>query len=188
MSTTIGDPKESGSVVHIPLTRGLTTIVDATDKDLASHKWFASNRASGNTYACRDTKKSKRQTRHYLHRVILARKLGRDIPPGMVVDHINNNPLDNRRSNLRLATISENLSNGRRPRLKNPKMKAPYRGVYWIEEKHKWRAQISIRGKTLYLGYHNTAEDAALAYNEAAAKYRPKFSRYNVIIGQEQGL
>lgn len=88
--------------IIIPLTLGQFAMVDIDDADLADCKWAMNAR-----YACR------RQNGNaiLMHRVIMERKLQRPIQDNMIVDHIDNNPLDNRRSNLREATPAQNLWN-----------------------------------------------------------------------------
>lgn len=81
-------------------------------------------------------------------------------PKGMVVDHINGNPLDNRRCNLRICTQAENCRN------KRTKVGAAgYIGVYKRKDvKSKpYVASIKAHGKKLYLGTYKTAKEAAKA-------------------------
>ena len=165
---------------QLPLTKGYTAIVSDEDADLGNHKWFARTGRSG-VYACRDVKHGGKQIRIYLHRCILERILGHSIPEGMLADHISRDTLNNKRSNLRLASPSQNIANSRRMKRTAPKLDSPYRGVYWIPEKQKWRAQITVNKKSIYLGYYTEPETAALAYNEAALKHRPQFARLNKV-------
>jgi hypothetical protein len=163
---------------RIPLTRGKYAIIDDRDCGLAKFNWFASSRGYGDdewTYAARDVLGK----RIYLHRVILERKLGHAIKPGFVVDHIDRNPLNNRRSNLRMATHRQNSANSRRTQKKTRRLVSPYRGVYWIIEKKLWRAQISANKKSQFLGYFKSSTKAARAYDRAATKEHGQFATLN---------
>lgn len=77
----------------------------------------------------------------------------------LVVDHINNNPLDNRAENLQIITNRENSS-------KEKKGSSKYPGVYWNKEKKKWRSVIRINRKLKHLGYFTKEEDASKAYQK----------------------
>lgn len=97
-------------------------------------------------------------------------------PPGMVVDHINGDRLDNRLCNLRVCTQAQNLANGRSHRDSASK----YRGVSWRPKESSWRAQISVGGqRSRFLGQWATEEDAALAYDQAAREQYGKYARLN---------
>ena len=87
-----------------------------------------------------------------------------DIPSGMVVDHIDGNPLNNRPENLRLATIMQNSYNSKLYTSNT----SGYKGVSFDRETGKWLAQIRIDGRNKKLGRYLTAELA----NEAVVKVR----------------
>lgn len=87
--------------------------------------------------------------------------------PDGIVDHINRVRLDNRISNLRLATHSENMQN--RKLQKNNK--SGFRGVSWDEKYGKWRARINVARRCINLGYYDSPELASLAFEGARLKY-----------------
>ncbi|OHB78622.1 MAG: hypothetical protein A2Z25_16745 [Planctomycetes bacterium RBG_16_55_9] len=93
---------------------------------------------------------------------------------GYVIDHINGCGLDNRRANLRLATVAQNAWNARK---RNPR--SGYKGVWLAKDKGLWRAAIVHHGKREHLGYFNDKRDAARAYDQAAKKYHGRFAALN---------
>lgn len=143
--------------VEIPLTRGQVTVVDAIDADLAQYSWraqFNPGYANGGKFT------AKRTDGILLHRIILSRMISRELSYDEKVDHINHDPLDNRRSNLRLATNSQNLFN--RPMRKGNT--SGYKGVTFHRSTGKWRARVGYKNKQIYLGLFNTPEEAYKAY------------------------
>ena len=86
------------------------------------------------------------------------------------IDHINQDKLDNRISNLRIATHSENGQNIRHPN-KNNSLKI--RGVRKHALCDKYQARIKINYKEVYLGLFETKEDAYQAYLDAKKKFHP---------------
>ena len=106
--------------------------------------------------------------RVYLHRYVS------NAPKGLQVDHINGNRLDNRSANLRICTSGQNNRNI------GPK-KGKYKGVHWTKNRKRWVAQITKNYKTESLGCFDTAEAAALAYNEAAKRLHGEYAYLNKI-------
>lgn len=92
-----------------------------------------------------------------------------------IVDHINRNPLDNRKINLRAATRSQNGMNRSMQRNNT----SGFRGTCWDKQKQKWWAQIKINGRTKRLGYFDDILDAAKAYDKAAAELFGEFAVLN---------
>lgn len=95
------------------------------------------------------------------------------VPDGMLVDHEDLNPLNDRRENLRLATRSQNNSNVGL-RMDNV---SGLKGVHYDPRRDKHVAQISIEGKKVWLGGFDTPEDAHAAYCEKSNNVRAQFSR-----------
>ena len=96
-------------------------------------------------------------------------------PAGMVVDHINHDGLDNRRSNLRVCTIAQNLKNRRPVRGKGVK----YKGVIFIKARKKFRTCIQCGEKTLNLGYFDDEISAGKAYDEKARELFGEYAYLN---------
>jgi hypothetical protein len=94
---------------------------------------------------------------HKAHRLAWMYVYG-DWPVGFI-DHINGVRHDNRISNLRDVTRSENMQNQRKPRRKNP-----YIGASWCKRRKLWIAQINVNGGNKFLGYYEKAEEAHAAY------------------------
>lgn len=94
-----------------------------------------------------------------------------------VVDHIDRNIFNNKRSNLRLVSNSENAMN--RPKQGNNT--SGYKGVSWNRIKNKWEAYISVNRKRKFLGYFECKIEAAKAYNKAALEKHGEFAFQNPI-------
>jgi hypothetical protein len=156
--------------ITIELTQGRFTQIDDIDADLAKLKWYAVT-VHGSFYAVRHSARPNRAM-VYLHRIILERMIGRSLTKTEFTDHINGNPLDNRRANLRLATNTENMRNRGKYRTNT----SGYKGVDWRRGAGKWRAVIKVNGKQIYLGLFTTPELAHAAYCEAAKKYHGEFA------------
>lgn len=108
-------------------------------------------------YAVRNDKGKK----IYLHSMLIARR------QGFVIDHINKNSLDNRRSNLRLATISSNIRNG----TLRKNNKSGFLGVSWDRFYKKWVSQIMVKRKHIFLGRYSDLKEAIKARELAEIKY-----------------
>lgn len=94
-------------------------------------------------------------------------------PAGMVVDHINRDPLDNTRRNLRVCTPEQNGRNlTRRFTASNPAL-----GVSLGKrcKSKPYRAKIYLKGRSLSLGYFATVDEASAAYAAAARQHYGEF-------------
>ena len=160
--------EDEGPYCLVPLTRGHFAKVDVEDfADLCKHKWFAlQNGASGTRFVAARTVSSERGRQAMLmHRMLL------NAGPGEEVDHINRDPLDNRRSNLRLATRSQNCANT------HVRNSTGYRGVSW--SRNRYQAEGFCNHERHYLGRYETAEEAARAYDAFARKHHGAFAVLN---------
>lgn len=142
----------------LELSKGYKTVVDQKGFELFNKwKWTYDR---GYAYR-RDRKRGK----VYLHREIAGAK------GVLVVDHINGDTLDNRASNLRLCTRSENACNSKK-RTNHKK------GVYFYKRDKKWVAQIWKNYKNYYIGRFDTEKEASKAYQAKALTLHGAFANY----------
>lgn len=116
----------------------------------------------------------KGKTSLFAHKIIWEMYNG-PIPEGMQVDHIDQDKLNNKLENLRLATPQQNNHNSSRS-VGNSK----YKGVYkagWSED--KWFAKLTIGGKQKYFGTYPSEEEAAEAVNKAYLEHHGEFANLN---------
>lgn len=140
-------------------------IIDTEDLEkVLPYKWSVSN-CRGTSQYCKDN------TVGQLQGFILGLLKG----DGKYVDHINRNPLDNRKCNLRLCTNQENIRNCKIPK----NNKSGHKGVYWSEERQKWVAQVSINRKTICLGRFISFEEAVEKRKEAVKEHYGEFNNEN---------
>lgn len=157
----------------IPLTQGQFAIVDTSDYGwLSQYSWQAQwNTKTQSFYAIRTTSAAngKKPTTIRMHREILGLAVG---DPRIADHRISGDTLNNRRSNLRIATQFQNQHNRRRRRDNSSGFKGvtPYQG--------KWKAEIVENGNWHYLGWYETPEEAYVAYCEAARKYHREFAHF----------
>lgn len=160
--------------VEIQLTQGYVTVVDPLDADLALLVWGADVSDKRNAiYAKRHIQQGTKKTNEYMHRVIMARIVGRPLSRSEHVDHVDLNGLNNARSNLRLANMSQNKQNCGL----QSNNTSGYKGVFWNKRRDKWEAQIHVSGKKLFLGRFDDKAEANAAYCDAANRLFGEFAR-----------
>jgi len=153
---------------RILLNKGLSTIVDDKDyAELVQYNWHVIM-IDRIQYA--ERKEGKKNIR--IHRQIM------NPTKTNVVDHINGNGLDNRRSNLRICTPNQNRCN---VHAKDSTKTSIYLGVCWDKRDEIWKAQIQKNGKKINLGNYKAEREAAIAYNLAARVLFGKFANINKI-------
>ncbi|MHC4708362.1 MAG: HNH endonuclease [Planctomycetota bacterium] len=156
---------------RIRLTRGKYAIVDADDYwALSEYSWYAV-KADNSYYAGRTVHmKNKKSRIVWMHREVIS------VPAGMVCDHINHDGLDNRKANLRAATLTQNRINSRTARIKKT---SKHRGVCWRADQKKWFAYVYVHGRAVFTKYFDDATAAARARDRAAKKYHGEFAELN---------
>ena len=108
-------------------------------------------------------------------RQILLHRLVAGVGNGSIVDHINRNKLDNRRSNLRLCTCQQNMFT----REQQTNNQSGYKGVCKVRTGN-WQAQINYCGRAVYLGCYEDALSAAAAYDNAAKSLFGEYAFLNL--------
>ncbi len=141
----------------IPLSQGKSAMVDDEDYEwLSQWKWCLHSKG----YAVRGNGTI------LMHCVIVG------TPVGFETDHINQNKLDNRRSNLRLATRAQNQRN--KPKRRDNT--SGFQGVYFDKSRNKFVAEIHLYGKKKHLGRFDDIQNAAKAYRSASIELHQEFS------------
>jgi len=141
-------------------------IIDADDKDIAAQRKWHLNPTG--YVAC------SKPNSDWLSRCVMA-----PVPDGYDVDHINHDKLDNRKSNLRFATRSQNLGN----KLHSPKSLNGFKGITWKGRDKKWVAQITKDYKHIYIGAFFDKRSAAEAYDKKALELFGEFAATNKRLG-----
>ena len=170
---TLKQPDDS-SIRHIALTHGKIAVVDAADYDwLMQWFWCACfNKKSKSWRAERRQKHEGKQYSVFMHRAIMQTQHGSQID-GLQIDHRDGDPLNNRRSNLRLATHQQNQRN-QGLRISS---KSGFKGVTWHKRDRKWRACMTLDNRHVHLGYFDDPVKASEAYAAAATKAHGEFLR-----------
>jgi len=131
-------------------------IIDKKNKKkIEEFKW----RRNAGGYIVSTTRLPEKPKTIFIHRLIMGDK------KGLVVDHINHKPLDNRRLNLRWATPSQNIA-----------YRTNTKGYLWDKSRDKWTASIGVNNKQIYLGRFDTEAEAKKIRIKAEKKYFGKFA------------
>lgn len=154
---------------EIILTNGLIALVDNEDYErINKYKWTFHNGG----YAIRHIEGTKNST-IMMHREILHTKKNKNL------DHINQNKLDNRKENLRVATNSQNQANRKKWLVMGQPCSSKYRGVSWHKGAKKWRALTEHKGVHYNLGNYDSEEKAAKVYDLKVQELHGEFAKLN---------
>ena len=166
---------------RIPLSgkrgKGLYAIVDDDDYDwLSQYSWITSSIG----YASRYTRKTadKKGKNIFMHREIM-----KCDDKTKIVDHINHNTLDNRKSNLRICTASQNQYNKVKGR---GDFVSKFKGVCYLPKKHGWKASIRVNKRMIVRGVYKDEIIAAAVYNKLATIYHGEFAYLNEFTDDEK--
>lgn len=149
----------------LPVVGGSITYIDAADfpvvagKRLRLNDGYVTFRSGGKRFA--------------LHRVLLGLTNRHEL-----VDHADMDKLNNRRSNLRVATKAQNAANIRKLK-RNRGTSSEFKGVSYCKRRQKWKAYLRANRHDVWLGYHVTELDAARAYDRSAVEHFGAFARLN---------
>jgi hypothetical protein len=160
--------------VDIPVSKtgnkhaGKVVTVSYVDKDLCDNNWYID---AG--YATRRHTVNGKQKQIRMHRVILERMIGRDIQTGEFPDHIDGNPLNNSRDNLRLVTRAQNNQNSRMRKDNTSGCK----GVNLNKTTNKWQVVIMANKKSHRLGSYDDYDEACRVANEFRERLHGEYAR-----------
>jgi hypothetical protein len=138
---------------------GKEIFVDKEDADLLQDSVWHLDK---DNYVVRNKRNAPKGFHYRLHRLIL------NAPPGKLVDHIDGNPLNNRKSNLRITDKKINSYNRKNLNTNNT---SGYRGVRKIG--NRYYAYIKENGRQRGLGGYATPEEASAVYEQELAKLDP---------------
>lgn len=145
---------------EIKISKEYSALVDDEDyEELSKYKWKIS-KSKTIIYAV---------SQIFMHRLIMKTDKNESI------DHIDHNSLNNTKSNLRIATDSQNRQNSNKQKNTTSKFK----GVYWNKSTNLWQSNIFYDGKQHYLGRYKNEDDAGRAYDVEAKVQFGKFANLN---------
>lgn len=109
-----------------------------------------------------------------LHRLVMV-ETG-EIQHNKHIDHIDQNPLNNCKENLRWVTRQQNRKNSKKHKIT---ASSSYKGVSWKDDLKKWGARIRLYGKSIHIGFFDNELDAAIAYDIFAKKENAEYVSLN---------
>lgn len=145
-----------------------TVIVDADRYDEVTQYNWCVRATNGKIYVRRTLFNGGNQTTQYLHHFIAGNR-----PAGMVIDHASSNTLDNRRCNLRICTLQENLFNRGERSGKPSGLKGVKFDLKSIDR--PWIAETTLNKKSINLGSYKTSREAFAAYCAFARQHHGEF-------------
>lgn len=144
---------------------GLVALVDDEDfESISKWKWYA-KKGKQTFYAVRSDNKAGKMIR--MHRQIMS------LLVGQIIDHKDHNGLNNQKSNLRMATYSQNCANRKRGN------SGKYVGVTRMND--RYISIISINRRPFRIGVFDTEIDAAIAFNKKALELHGEFASLNKV-------
>lgn len=160
--------------MEISLNGGFVAVVDDEDACLVEgFKWHAA-RHGNVVYVRANHREGGRRTLVSMHRVILG------AAKSAIIDHIDGDGLNNRRSNLRLCNHTQNIRNQR----KQADCMSPFKGVRLSESRRqRFYAEIQCNKEKLKLGPFSSEHKAARAYDAAARLFFGRFAKTNADLG-----
>lgn len=183
---TTEEEEDEESPIEVELgNSGLYAWIDEIDRDITINNWglkSAGTKQFPHYYAYRAWHVNNVRGEYYLHNEVWERMMGFPLPKGFLVDHINGDKLDNRRSNLRLATRSDNEANKKKRRTQSGgPTSSKYKGVSKVTDGRKkcWRVTITREKHSTALGAFYSEREAGEAYNKAALEYFGEFAVIN---------
>lgn len=158
---------------EITLTKGQVALVDAVDyARLSKHRWYACWDKKGEHFYALSNELDRQGRRHTIsmHRKVLGLKHG----DKRRVDHVEpKQTLDNRHSNLRISTPSQNGFN----RTKGKNNTSGQKGIIYLSDRKLWRVRVTVNRKLIHRGYFDTFEGACEAHRSSILELHGEFAR-----------
>jgi hypothetical protein len=158
------------SIAYVGLTQGLFSIIDSEDAEtVGKFNWRAAYRTRGRCFYA--VKSTKREGKGHVEQTLQEFLMGEC--EGFQVDHIHGKTLDNRKSQLRHATRSQQKMNSSI----YANNKSGHKGVHWRERDKQWSAMIGFEGRLIHLGQFDEKSEAIEARQSAEKKYFGEYAR-----------
>ena len=181
-------------MIRIPLTQGKVTTIDDEDWDLVKdYKWHSSKKGDAfyatsrkvdpNGGSIFEKHKGKLYGAYPKRITIQMSRVIMNAKPDQMVDHKDQDTLNNCRYNLRFCDYAQNRYNSKKQTTYgSKKSSSKYKGVSWHKRRKNWQATIIRDYEHIHLGCFNSEEEAAIAYNHAAKLYSGQFANLNIVV------